>query len=80
MLTLENPTPQVAFFVRLAMKNSDGELADTAVWEDNYISLEPSEVRKVKVDVSRAGNMDETAVLDISGWNVDKKTEPVNLK
>ena len=79
VLTLENPTPNVAFFVRLAMKNSDGELADSAVWEDNYISLEPGEVRKVKVDVSRAGNMHETAVLDISGWNVDKKTESVNL-
>lgn len=69
-LTLENPNPTVAFFIRLALKNHEGELAVPAIWTDNYISLEPGEKRTVTVDLSRAGNISDKATVEMSGWNV----------
>lgn len=78
-VTLENKSPYVAFFVRLALKNNAGELACPAMWEDNYMSLEPGETRKVTVDLTNAKNMSGNGTLEISGRNIGKKSKPLSI-
>ena len=47
-VTLENPSKNLAFFVRLKVsKGAKGEEILPVVWEDNYISLLPGEKREV---------------------------------
>lgn len=79
VVTLENPGNKVVFFVRLALKNDAGELLCPVFWEDNYISLEPGETRTITADISRAGNAAGSAVVEVSGWNIDKKTQPISI-
>lgn len=78
-ITLENASPSVAFFIRLALKNQDGQLINPTLWEDNYISLEPNETRMISVDLSRAKNLTDTETLEISGWNVPETTQTIKL-
>ena len=69
----------MAFFIRLALKNENGELASPVLWDDNYISLEPGETRVLSVDLSRAGNLKGDASLEMSGWNVSETKQPISI-
>lgn len=79
-VTIENASPCVAFFLRLALKDENGNLVTPAIWEDNYTSLEPNETRTISVDFSRAHNMPSRAVLELSGWNVAETTKHISNK
>lgn len=46
-LTLSNPSPTVAFFQRLLVKDADGMLVCPAYWSDNYVTLAPGETRTI---------------------------------
>jgi len=46
-VTLTNPGPQVAFFVRLRLLRSDGSDILPVMWSDNYITLFPGETHEV---------------------------------
>ncbi len=47
-VTLENPSKNVAFFVRLKLdKTKGGEEILPVIWQDNYISLLPGETREI---------------------------------
>lgn len=76
-VTLENQSDNVAFFIRIVLKNEKGELAVPVLWADNYISLEPGETRKISVDLSRARNFTGSGSIEISGWNVPKKNTTI---
>lgn len=78
-ISLENKSSNVAFFIRLALKNENGELASHILWEDNYISLEPGETRNISVDLSGAKNLSGTATLEVSGWNVSETKQPITI-
>ncbi len=78
-LTIENTSPNVAFFIRLGLKNENGELACPVLWEDNYISLEPHQMRNVFVDLSRAANLSGDATLVVSGWNVSATEQTIKM-
>jgi exo-1,4-beta-D-glucosaminidase len=49
-LTVENPTRQLAFFVRLQLLAGEREVAPV-IWEDNYFTLLPGEKRSVTATV-----------------------------
>jgi exo-1,4-beta-D-glucosaminidase len=70
-VTVENPSKDLAFMVRLRVtKGPGGEDVTPVFWEDNYVSLLPGEKREVAVmyDVSA---LDRTAAtLAVDGWNV----------
>jgi exo-1,4-beta-D-glucosaminidase len=71
-VTLENPSKNLAFFVRLkAQKGANGAEILPVVWDDNYISLLPGEKREVtaKYRTNELGN--EKPVAEVSGWNVE---------
>jgi exo-1,4-beta-D-glucosaminidase len=71
-VTIENPSKNLAFFVRLKVKKgAKGEEILPVVWEDNYISLLPGEKREVTASYRSRELGTETPVVDVSGWNVE---------
>lgn len=70
-VTIENPTKNLAFFVRLKVdKGKGGEEILPVLWEDNYVTLLPGEKREVTATY-RAGELGAaTPHVEVSGWNV----------
>ncbi len=71
-VTLENPSKNLAFFVRLKVnKGVKGEEILPVLWEDNYISLMPGEKREVTATyrVSELGAA--KPAVEVRGWNVE---------
>ena len=55
-VTLENPSKNLAFFVRLKVnKGAGGDEIVPVIWEDNYISLLPGEKREVTASYRTRG-------------------------
>jgi exo-1,4-beta-D-glucosaminidase len=70
-VTIENPSKNLAFFVRLKVnKGANGEEILPVVWEDNYISLLPGEKREVTATYRTAELGGTKPAVDISGVNV----------
>jgi len=68
---LENPTPHLAFFIRLKLtKSRGGEEVLPTWWDDNYISLFPMETREVSVCYRPADVEGVRPAVEVSGWNV----------
>jgi exo-1,4-beta-D-glucosaminidase len=71
-VTLENPSKNLAFFVRLKVdKGAKGEEILPVVWEDNYISLLPGEKREVTATYRASELGTAKATVEVSGWNVE---------
>jgi exo-1,4-beta-D-glucosaminidase len=71
-VTLENPTKNIAFLVRLkANKGKDGEEILPVFWEDNYISLLPGEKRVISARYAAADVGNATPHVTVQGWNVE---------
>jgi exo-1,4-beta-D-glucosaminidase len=71
-VTLENPSKNLAFFVRLkAQKGANGAEILPVVWDDNYISLLPGEKREVTATYRTNELGTEKPVAEVSGWNVE---------
>ena len=71
-VTIENPSKNLAFFVRLKVdKGPKGEEILPVVWEDNYISLLPGEKREVTATYRASELGTAKPVVEISGWNVE---------
>jgi exo-1,4-beta-D-glucosaminidase len=70
-VTIENPSKNLAFFVRLKVsKGANGEEILPVVWEDNYISLLPGEKREVTATYRTEELGGTKPAVDISGANV----------
>jgi len=69
---LENPSKNLAFFLRLKVKrdNNDDEILPV-VWQDNYISLLPGEKRELTATYSASELRTSKAVVEVTGWNVE---------
>ena len=65
-VTLVNGSPVVAFFVRMALKDAEGEYVVPAMWTDNLVTLEPGQSLTYRC----TAEVPEGARLDIDGWNV----------
>ena len=71
-VTVENPSKNLAFFVRLKVeKGAKGEEILPVVWEDNYISLLPGETREVTATYRTSELNGQKPVIDVRGWNVE---------
>ena len=71
-VTLENPSKNLAFFVRLKVdKGPKGEEILPVVWEDNYISLLPGEKRQVTATYRASELGAAKPSVEVKGWNVD---------
>ena len=69
---LENPTKNLAFFVRLKVdKGKGGEEILPVLWQDNYISLLPGEKREITATY-RAGELGAAKpYVEVNEWNVE---------
>ncbi len=71
-ITIENPSKNLAFFVRLKVdKGVNGEEILPVVWEDNYISLLPGERRELTAIYRTSELGGEKAAVEVSGWNTE---------
>ena len=71
-VTVENPSKNLAFFVRLKLaKGAKGEEILPVVWEDNYISLLPGEKREVTASYHASELGTAKPVVEVSGWNIE---------
>ena len=70
-VVLENPSQNLAFFVRLKVdKGVKGEEILPVVWEDNYISLMPGEKRELTATYRASELGAAKPAVEVSGWNV----------
>jgi exo-1,4-beta-D-glucosaminidase len=71
-VTIENPTKNLAFFVRLKVdKGKGGEEILPVLWQDNYVSLLPGEKREITATY-RASELGTAAPhVEVKGWNVE---------
>jgi len=70
-VTLENPTTDLAFFVRLKVnKGKVGEEILPVLWQDNYISLLPGEKRETTATYRAAELGTTPPYVEVKGWNV----------
>ena len=67
-VTLENKSSVVAFFVRMALKDAEGEYVVPAYWNDNLVTLAPGQ----SLTFTCTADMPKGATVEIDGWNVAK--------
>ena len=71
-VTLENPSKNLAFFIRLKVdKGSNGEEILPVVWQDNYITLLPGEKREVTASYRTSELETSEPRVEATGWNVE---------
>ncbi|MGD0515450.1 MAG: glycoside hydrolase family 2 protein, partial [Terriglobales bacterium] len=69
---LRNPSKNLAFFVRLKVdKGKGGEEILPVLWEDNYFSLMPGEIREITATYHANDLGSVNPVVEIRGWNVE---------
>ena len=69
-VTLTNNAPVVAFFIRMTIKDAEGEIAVPSFWSDNLVTLAPGQQLTYTCKTPQT----ESKTLEISGWNIDSKT------
>ena len=70
-VVLENPSKNLAFFVRLKVnRGTNGPEILPVVWQDNYITLLPGEKRDVSATYRATELGTSTAAVEVNGWNV----------
>ena len=71
-VVLENPSKNLAFFVRLKVeKGKGGEEILPVLWQDNYFSLLPGERREVTATYRAQELGTAQPEVEISGWNLE---------
>lgn len=69
---LINPSPYIAFFVDLSIKDkASNQIIAPVFWDDNYISLLPGEERVVNTWIYKHDLKEKTPVFDINGINLE---------
>jgi exo-1,4-beta-D-glucosaminidase len=72
-VTLENPSKNLAFFVRLKVnKGKGGEEILPVFWEDNYVSLLPGEKREITARFRASDLGSTTPFVEVKGWNTEQ--------
>lgn len=70
-VTLNNPTDRIAFFVELLLVSEEsGESVLPIFWDDNYVSLLPSETKQISAAFNEFELDSEKPILKYSGINV----------
>ncbi len=73
-VTIENPSPHLAFFIHAQVVNgSDSKELLPVKWDDNFISLLPGERRSLRAKYTLPGSAPVKADLQLDGWNVSQE-------
>ncbi len=74
VVTLTNPGPSVAFFVRLrVLRNPGGAEILPSMWSDNYLSLLPGETRTLTARWRGEDAPGAAPAVAVDGWNAARK-------
>ncbi len=74
-IQVENPSNHLAFFLRLRVsKGAGGDEVLPVVWQDNYFSLMPGEVRKVTATYRHRDLGEASPLVEVEGWNVARSS------
>jgi exo-1,4-beta-D-glucosaminidase len=69
---LENPTKNLAFFVRMKVdKGKGGEEILPVLWQENYISILPGEKREITATYRASELGVAKPYVEVKGWNVE---------
>jgi len=69
---LENPSKNLAFFVRLKVnKGKGGDEILPVLWQDNYVSLLPGEKREITATYRASELGTGSPSVEVKGWNVN---------
>ncbi|NDV78721.1 sugar-binding domain-containing protein [Dysgonomonas sp. 511] len=68
-VTLKNNSSSISFFNMLKIKNGHAELIPSAVWQDNYISIEPGQEKTIECTVKTDDVKDQSVFIELKGWN-----------
>ena len=71
-VTLHNPTDKIALMAHLQLRRGEtGQRVLPVFYDDNYVSLVPSETRALTIEAALSDLRGEAAVLAVDGWNVE---------
>ena len=74
LVTLENTSDKIAFFIELNVCGAEsGNSVLPIFWEDNYISILPGETRVIHARFSKEDLKGEAPSFRWSGWNVKSR-------
>lgn len=74
LVRLRNPSKQLAFQVRLQVRDKNNAELLPVLWDDNYVSLLPGEERELTARFPQTSALGEGSTLVASGWNVAPET------
>jgi exo-1,4-beta-D-glucosaminidase len=75
-VTVENPSPHLAFSVHLRLtKGHGGEELLPILWQDNYFPLMPGEKREITATYRIEDLQGTSPVVEVDGWNVASKSQ-----
>ena len=71
-VTLENPSKNLAFFVRVKLKKgASGPEILPVLWQDNYVSLLPGEKRELTAEYRLSELGAAKPAIEVIGWNTE---------
>ena len=72
IVSIENPSDRIAFFIELSLRDKEtGNTILPVFWDDNYISLLPGEKRQINGYVKSKDVKDEGLIFNYKGWNIN---------
>jgi exo-1,4-beta-D-glucosaminidase len=71
---LRNPSAHLAFQVRLAIQEKNGDEILPVFWSDNYFELMPGEIKALTARYPAGTKLTEAAKLEVEGWNIESAT------
>ena len=73
---IENPSNNLAFFLRLRVsKGYGGEEVLPVLWQDNYFSLMPGEIREITAKYKHSDLNGRDPIVEVEGWNVKRTSK-----
>ena len=75
---LHNPSSHLAFQVKLAFNNTDGNEVLPIFWSDNYLELMPGETKTIIARYPEWIKLENRAKLQVGGWNVEPATVTIS--
>ena len=76
-ITVKNVGSSLAFLVRLKItRGKGGDEVLPVFWQDNYFELFPGESREIRATYDPNDLAGATPVSEVSGWNVNRSSEP----
>ena len=68
-IRLKNNSPFISFFNRMKMKDGHTNLITSAIWQDNYISIEPHQERTIECVIKKEEVEGKSIFIEVEGWN-----------